>query len=336
MWGLGYVVFAIGALGNLLLTDLGPAIYLCRACNVFGAAIVFASSLTYVSQTTPESRRTEAIGILGVGGFLGMLVGPYLGDFFLQVGTRQRSDFVWLFMVAAAANLLPAFMLLLMRSPANDRVRGPVRLREFVSTTRRYWPGMILFVHVTFGVCMTGPLVFVASFVDQVPVRIANVSVIGLFFWCYAGLAICIRLLLRRLPDRIGPARVLVAGGVLMSLGMYLFSMVDSHHPWLIVAPALLCGAGHGLMFHTMTSLTLQSFPLEVRGTGSALGLMMLDFGMLAGAPILGQLGDRFGYAVMFQALSGFCLLSTLAYAWSDLQRTSGAGKSSHKPVNSF
>jgi predicted MFS family arabinose efflux permease len=77
-------------------------------------------------------------------------------------------------------------------------------------------------------------------------------------------------------------------------------------------------------MFHTMTSLTLQSFPLEVRGTGSALGLMMLDAGMLAGAPVLGQIGDRFGYSVMFQALGGFCLLSILAYAWSQLLRRSG------------
>ncbi len=323
MWGIGYAVFSMGAIANLLLSDLGPAIYLCRAGNVFGTAIVFASSLTYISQTTPESRRTEAIGILGVGGFLGMLIGPYLGDFFLDVGTRQRGDFVWLFLVAAVGNLLPAALLLLMRSPGNDRVRGPVRLSEFIAISRRHWPGMILLVNIAFGICMAGPFVFLASFVDQVPVRFSSVSVIGVFFWCYAGLAICIRLLLRRLPDRIGSRKVLAVGTLLMSVGMFAYGLVDASHPWLIIVPALLTGAGHGLMFHTMTALTLERFPVEVRGTGSALGLMMLDIGLLAGAPVLGQIGDRFGPSVMFLSIGVFCSLAMLAYGWSHQRQSS-------------
>jgi predicted MFS family arabinose efflux permease len=211
-------------------------------------------------------------------------------------------------------------MLLLMRTPDSDRVRGPVRLRDFVSTCRRHWPGPILLVNISFGVCMTAPFVFVASFIDQVPVEIPGISVIGLFFWCYAGLAIGIRLLLRRLPDRIGSGRVLAVGALAMALGMTSYCLVDSLHPWRIVVPALMCGAGHGLMFHTMTSLTLHSFPIEVRGTGSALGLMMLDLGLLGGAPVLGLIGEHFGYSAMFVSMGVCCALSLVPCAITHLK----------------
>ena len=110
------MVFAIGSLANLAIDDLDWQIYVVRSSLVLGAAIVFASGLTYITQSTPEHRRTEAIGIFGIGGFLGMLIGPFVGDLFLA--DRERGNFVLLFVIAAIANLLPAFGLYFLRPPA--------------------------------------------------------------------------------------------------------------------------------------------------------------------------------------------------------------------------
>jgi predicted MFS family arabinose efflux permease len=87
----------------------------------------------------------------------------------------------------------------------------------------------------------------------------------------------------------------------------------------MIVVPALITGTGHGLMFHTMTSITVESFPSEVRGTGSALALMMLDFGTIAGAPVLGQIADRFGFDWMFTAIGAFALLVAGVFAYASI-----------------
>ncbi|MFK7738518.1 MAG: MFS transporter, partial [Pirellulaceae bacterium] len=116
-WGLGYVIFAVAAAANYFLVDIDASLFLLRALSVLGSALVFASSLTYISQVAPESRRTEAIGTLGCGGFLGMLVGPVLGDFFLQAEVRSRPEFMTLFFVAAAANIVPLALLYSLRSP---------------------------------------------------------------------------------------------------------------------------------------------------------------------------------------------------------------------------
>jgi MFS family permease len=314
-WGIGYAVFSSAAFTNLVIDDLGPLILVARGANVLGAAIVFASSLTYISQIAPERRRTEAIGILGVGGFIGMLIGPVLGDLFLGGELRERADFVNLFIVAGLANILSVVLLCCLRAPRVAQTQTSLRISQFVSTIRQHWPGRILLVDMAFGVCMTVPFVFVASFIDDVPISMLGVSEIGVFFWCYAGAGILFRVLLRRLPERVGARRVLVFGLMFMSVGMFSFCLVGESRPWLVMIPALLTGVGHSLMFHTMTSITIETFPHDVRGTGSALALMMLDLGTFVGAPILGLVGEYLGYSALFSCIGLFTLLSAVVYA---------------------
>lgn len=316
-WAAGLIVFAIASLGNLLVSDLSVAIYLVRAGLVTGAAIVFASSLTYVSQTAPEHRRTEAIGILGVGGFVGMLIGPYLGDLFLGDIDRQRIDFVWLFVVSAVADLIPLVLLPFLPTPSKI-AKGRVGLKEFAKLCKRYWPGPIVLIDFAFGVCMNAPFVFVANFIDDSKVQLGSFSGLGVFFWFYAGVAIFVRVRLRGLPERFGSQRVLVVGCVLMSLGMLCYLLVSAQYSILILVPALMCGTAHGLMFHTMTSMTIESFPTEVRGTGSALALMMLDAGSIIGAPLLGIVGEKWGYNALFVTISLVCLAALLAFMYLD------------------
>ena len=158
-------------------------------------------------------------------------------------------------------------------------------------------------------------IIFVSSFIDRESIHVPGVSTIGLFFWFYAGPAIAIRLLGRRLPQRFGTRTVLLVGGVFMASGMFAFTLVHSGQAWKIIIPAILAGCGHGLMFHTMVALTLEKFATEVRATGSTLALMMLDLGTVAGAPALGEIGDRFGFAALFSTIGAFCLAATLLYA---------------------
>ncbi|REK22395.1 MAG: MFS transporter [Planctomycetota bacterium] len=319
MWLIGYAVFAVGCIGNLLLYDLGPGIYLLRSCLVLGAAIVFTSSLTYITHTAPVHRQAEAIGILGSGGFIGMLLGPVLGDVILAASERVRGDFVLLFVAASLGSLVPAALVLCMRK-TNVRHRGaPVTLADFFRTTARHWPGTIILVNLAFGACMTAPFVFLSSYVDQEQLRITGVSVIGLFFWCYAGWGLVIRIGLRRLPQRRGRRKVLLAGLVFMGAGMFAYALVDAAHPWRIVVPSLICGTGHALIFHTMMSLAVETFPSPVRGTGSALALMMLDMGTIVGAPLFGQIAETAGYAAMFATIGSITLFSALAYTLASI-----------------
>ncbi len=319
MWMLGYVLFICASLGNLLITEVGPLIYVVRSGLLLAGALVFASGLTYISQIAPENRRTEAIGILGIGGFLGMLMGPLLGDIFLE--ERTRESFTALFLIAAGANIFSLIGLTLVRTPKHHCSSTSLHVGAFFKIVKQHWPGAILAVDFAFGICMAGPFIFVASFIDHASLAFREQSVLGLFFLGYAGLAIIVRLSSRRLPDRVGPAKVLIAGIAFMSIGMLGFSWVTSERTWLILIPAGLTGIGHSLMFHTMTSITLATFPTTVRGTGSALALMMLDLGTILGAPILGWIGEVYDYPVLFACIGITCFLSGVVFVIAERRR---------------
>lgn len=328
-WQLGFFIFLAGTLGNLFLVGLGWEIYFLRALLVLGAAFVFASSLTYVTQVYPVERRTEVIGILGAGGFIGFLTGPLLGDLILGSGVRTRADFMTLFVVSAAVLVIPAALLLLVKKPPLPSGEGKVHLGDFLRTVRAHWPGTILLVDLVFGICLTVPLVFLANYIDVEGIEIDGFSEIGLYFLGYAGWGFIVRVGLRRVPDQRGRRKVLLVGMLFMGVGEFAFLWVSPEAAWRIVIPGLLCGTGHALMYHTMTSLTLESFPSAVRGSGSALTLMMLDLGLVAGAPLLGWVAGGFGYDWLYVTVGSTCLVVALLYTirsvpvWQERRRQS-------------
>ena len=319
-WAIGYVLFIVGTFLNLLVPDrllehnAGLALYLLRALMTLGAAFVFTSSLAYITNSAPVRRRTEAIGILGVGGFIGMLVGPLIGDWILGTGTeRMRGDFISFFLVSGGALIIPLLLLaLLPNQPGRTTSTGG--LRRFFASVRKYFPGTILVVNVAFGLCMTVPFVFLAKYVDDERLVLENFSIIGVFFWAYAGWGVTVRVTLRRVPDRFGRRRVMLAGMLLMGIGMFFFLPLNAAQPAWIILPALICGTGHALMFHCMMALTVEPFPDELRGTGSALALMSLDLGLVAGSPILAMIVTWQSYDAMFVTVGSTVLLIGLLY----------------------
>lgn len=318
MWLIGYAVFAIGSLSNLLLTELGWILYVCRSLIVLGAAFVFSSSLTYISHHAPIHRRTEAIGTLGIAGFTGMVLGPFIGDLLLS-GERDRTAFETMFLLGGGVLVIPTVLLLFVTPLGEALGRSSTSVVDFARIVRRHWPGAIVFVLATFGLCMNVPFIFLARYIDDIDLNIEGLPEVTLFFLCYSTAGISIRLGARRVPDRFGRRKVLLLGTVVMGTGMLLFHFVDAQHPYLIMLPALLCGGGHGLMFHTCTSLFLEPFPNQYRGAGSALSLMVLDVGMIGGAPLLGRMAETFGYSAMFIAVATCCFLSGGIYTWATI-----------------
>ena len=318
IWICGYVLFAIGAVSNLWIDDLGPAIYFARSLLVIGSAVIFSSSLTYVTHLAPPGRKAEAIGTLGAAAFLGIVFGPFLGELVLSA-ERTRDEFETLFVSGVVLLLLPASMLMLVRPADSEPGHGSTRFIEFLKTSRRHWPGTVALMQVTFGLCTTVPFVFLTKFVDDMGLAGDGFSRVSLFYMCYAGWGLTLRIVFRRTPDRLGRRKVLLTGAVIMSLGMSSFLLVSPDRGHLIFIPALLCGTGHSLMYHTCTSLFLDSFPADVRGAGSGLSMVGLDIGMIGGAQVFGEVAHRFGYNLMFLVIAGITLTSASIYAFSSV-----------------
>ena len=90
-------------------------------------------------------------------------------------------------------------------------------------------------------------------------------------------------------------------------------------------------------MFHTGTSLFLEAFPTSLRGIGSALSLMVLDIGMIGGAPMLGLIAEFHSYGALFTTIGASCFAAGILYAISSIPvwRARSRSSSAHPQPNS-
>ena len=294
VWAAGCALFALTNLGYVFIHDLGPAIYILRGLGIIAPAMIFTSSFAYLNHIAPPGRLAEAIGMIGIGGFLGIACGPAIGDFFLNGSQRDAQAFVNLFATAAGLVLIGLVLLRWMKPvPPHPDAGGT----PFLASLRDHWPGAILLVCATFGLCMAVPFGFLAEMADR-----RDIPNVGRFFVVYGLWATVVRLACRRLDQRIGRRPMMLAGMAFMAMGMVNYLFVTDFVTLLI--PALLCSTAHALTFHTMTSLAVDRFPPAARGLGMALALMALDSGMVFGAPIIGQIAYHFGYNAMFLTIA--------------------------------
>ncbi|MCH2609546.1 MAG: MFS transporter [Pirellulales bacterium] len=311
---IGYVVFASGTAGNLLIDDLHWTIYLFRGGLALGAAFVFSSMLTYATLIAPDSRRAEAIGSLGVAGFIGLMVGPALWDLVLGTGPYTDGVFDRMFMTVMGCLALPALLILILPVPEREERSGPSGLLTFFAIARKNWPGTVIAVNAGFGMCMTIPLTFFTRWIDDKGIQLEGVSFVTLFFLIYAGWGMSLRILTRQLPDRIGRRKVLLAGVVSMFFGMLTYTLVTADNPYLIVIPAFLCGSGHALIYHSMTSIILSEFAPSERGSGTALATMTFDGGHILMSWILGIIAKQVSYDAMFLTVAGVLAAVSVLY----------------------
>jgi MFS family permease len=321
-WLIGLGLLAASALANLGLTRIGPAIYFLQAVSTLALAICYASGLLYVAEIAPPEKRTEMIGAFGVAGFAGVLVGPYLGDLALGGVERDGGAFVRMFVGANAMLALAIFLVWRLHDPAVDRAPGSLRPSAFLQTLKRHWPGAVVWVNAAFGVCMAVPFRFLARYIDSVQLTAVGV---GGFFLIYATVGIVVRLSMRDRPERWGLKPVIVASLAAFAGGLLAFPFVSPQRPWLIVVPAVVCGAAHAFMFHCMIALTLAPFPPEKRGSGTVLALMMQDLGQVIGMPILGVLADR-DFNLLFVAAAGTAATTACYFGF--------AGRNSRRPTS--
>jgi MFS family permease len=306
MWLTGYIFFLVGFLSNLFITDVNAFLYISRGIICLGVACVFTSSITYITVTTPVDRRTEAIGILGVSGFFGFVIGPLLGESIL--GTQPTIENFQLFFCTGSGCIVTSMVILLfMPATHGNRAKGTLSLRRFLTTAKKYWPGSIIYVNAAFGLGMTVPLHLLKKFVlDEsltAPV-FGTAGFITVFYIIYAGWGITIRLLLKSAPDRIGRRKVLLVGIIAMVMGYIGYCFITPDRLWALIIPAFCCGTGHGLSYHCMTSLTLESFPAKHRGTGTALAMMAFDCSAVLGMPIIAWIVVVAGYNTMFLGIA--------------------------------
>lgn len=306
LWPICSLLFIGGCVMFLGATQAVWVLYVARIAYYVGLTGMFACSMTHIQNHVPASRRTEIIGNLGSSGFVGMILGSNLGDAILYAVAEPQMQFLILFGGAGLIGLfyLTIVLMLTRDEIAEEKARSPVAFRLML----RFWPGTVVLAAMTMGLGVTATQTFLTRFATS-----QKIEGIGLFFTGYAISAFVFRLLVQNWSRTIGRHWMLVRGLMGHTLGHFLLAQVSEG--WQFILPSIVCGFGHALLFPAVVSLGSGSFPRECRGAGTAIILGFADFGALVFSPVLGRIGDQYGFPALYFTSSGIALLTAFGYA---------------------
>jgi MFS family permease len=280
----GAAVFAVSMLGHLVAVNL-PLLFGMRLLLGAAEALFFVGALTAISDLAPEGRRGEAISFFSLSLYLGIGIGPLIGE--AALGVEERYPLVWLL----AAGMAGVACLLALRV-TETRIPEPAGVLAAAPYRRLIHPSGLLpgFVLLCGGAAMAGYFAFL-------PLHALAMGEDGarLYLALFAGIVVISRILGAKLPDRIGARRLSTASMLVSGIGMALM--------WGWVTPdGLLLGTavfalGVAFTFPALSSLAVSGVPAAERGAAIAtfsafldvaFGLGPLSFGVvvaLAGFP---------------------------------------------------
>jgi MFS family permease len=291
----GNVLNVATLLSYLAISRIDGWIYLIRIGHGLSEAMLFTVLFTFAADWVPPERRTQGLALFGVSGMLPIALGGLVGDAVLS-----RWDFDVFFLFATGFALVSLVLSLGLRDAPHLARQPPAR--RFVESITGVHLLPLWWITFVFSFVLTAYFTFLKTFVNE-----TGIGSVGLFFACYAGTAIALRLTLGWVPDRVGPKRALTPAMLFLAAGLIVLAAASNSLA--IALAGLLCGIGHGYTFPILHALTITRARVEERGAAMAVYTGLFDVGTLVGGPLLGVTIRWLGYDAMFITAAAFTVI---------------------------
>lgn len=297
----------VSILALLPLAAIGPPLLFLTVLHAIAAGTLFASYFTYATHIVPPERRIEGVAMFGVAGMLPNGLGPPLSEWLLRThGSRAYFAAAAVFTVAS---LLLTLLLHDARADHEDGARA-AGLATWLRLARARTLRMPFLATFLFGVGIAALFTFLAPYALA-----SGRGEVGGFFFAYAMAAILTRVIGGRLPERLGPRRILIPALVAFALGLAVTPLTTAPAALLVIGA--LCGVGHGYAFPILNVLAVARTPVRVRGAVVSLYTAMIDLGQMVGAPLLGAIATV-SFPVMFFTASVALVVAALGMTFAD------------------
>jgi MFS family permease len=289
---------------------LGPLVFAAMSVVGIGLACLFTSYYTFAADLVPAARRTEGIALFGISGLLPLLVTPIAE----QLGIAG-ADLRWFFPGVGVAIALSLVAVVPLREPPRPAETKRLELGFVIDTLRRraLWP--VWFAESAFSAMVAMFMTFATVTAER-----RGVAHPASLWFSYAVGAIGVRVFGARLPDRVGPSKLVAPALATFAVAALVTAHVHSLSGFLLCA--LLAGLGHGYGFPVLTSLAVTRTPERVRGSALALFTALWGVSELVASPSFGLIGDRYGDRAMFVAAATLDLGAVAL--WAALERVYG------------
>jgi len=252
-------------------------------------AFVFVAAFAAAADLSPDDRRGEALSYFSLALYVGIGVGPPIGEAILGA---YGFNAVW---VAAAAIAVLSGLLALGVPDTRGQDLGDGSGGRLVHP-RGVLPGLVLMAG-AWG--MAGYFTFVSLYALDLGLDGA-----APYLSVYAAVVIGLRLVGAKAPDRIGARRLSSAALVVGAAGLALIGLWTD--PTGLLIGTIVYGSGVAFMFPALGLLVVSSVPPSERGAALGTFTVFLDLAFGLGPVSLGAAVAAFGYSGAF--LVGACI----------------------------
>jgi MFS family permease len=281
------------AAGDLLLFTLA------RCTLGAGEAFFFVAALAAASDIAPPGRRGEAISYLSLSLYLGIAVGPPIGEWIFSSGSYVA---VWI-TAAVVAGIAAAQSVFVSESAPNvtDRAHRPSSPRILIHPA-----GVLPGIVILFG------LWGMAGFFAYLPLYGPEVGMVGVGvpLTAYALVVVVLRIVGATWPDRFGAARLSGVALAISAIGLAVIGLVPTSAG--LMAGTLVFASGVAFTMPALLALAVSRVPAGERGTVVGTTTVFLDivFGL---APVaLGFVADASGYRTTFLVSALFAVVAVV------------------------
>jgi len=294
----GATLTVAGMLLHVVAANL-VVLVLARSLLGAGEAFFLVAALAAASDLAPSSRRGEALSFLSLSLYLGIAIGPLIGETVLGPGNFTM---VWLVTAGIAGVAVILSFLTPETAPMVVAHRLP-RTRTPLIHPAGLFPGFIILAGL-WG--MAGFFAFLPNYTQSIGMTGASVPLL-----VYALMVVGLRVVGARVPDRFGSGRVASVALGLSAVGLTVVALVPT--PLGLVAGTAVFAAGIAFTMPALVSLAVSRVPPEERGTVVGTTAIFMDIAFGVAPLVLGVMAASTGTGPTFLLSAAIAALGCAA-----------------------
>jgi MFS family permease len=299
---LGAVITVVASFGHLLAGNI-PVLILMRLLLGVGEALFFVAGLAAATDLAPSNRRGEAISLVSLSIYLGLAIGPVIGE-----SVQSSFGFAAAWLTAGAISLATVVLSWIAPETLPPEQRSEDAATQQLLHPRGIEPGLLLLC----GVWGMGPFfAFLPLFVDEL--RLGGA---GTFFGVFAIIVVVLRIVGAKLPDRIGAAKLSGTALVVSAVGMLLAGLASSFVGLLIASAVFAVGVA--FTFPAIMAMAVIGTPPDERGSVVGTAGLFVDAAFGLSPAVLGLLARSSGYPATFLVSA---VIAGIGAAWLLIRR---------------
>ncbi len=298
----GTVILTLGMFPIMWIENINWMIYAIRLLIGVGTGVLFAGYFTFASDIIPSARRTEGVAIFGISGLIPLLVNPFVGS--LNVAPN---DLKYIFPCIALLILFSLVPLFQVQGPTKSKDETPITLRDVLKelTSIPLWSIWLATI------CFATVISIIMSF-STITADARGISS-PQYFWLYYTLgAALIRLFGGKLPDRVGPHRLVIPSFIVFIISAFLIGSMQT--TWHCYLSGFFAGIGHGICFPIIISQLITKVKSTMRGSSMAMMTGIWEVTSLCLTPLFGYIADLYSDQTMFLVLAAFAGVGGMAW----------------------